>query len=172
MIARCSPGYRCFLTTRRPPGSSATSRIPVALLSASHSPESDLPAPSRPTTLPRSPMTNRRHLKTVEHPLQPRPFDTTCRSNSYWPLDDLLALSWQPSSPVRRLGAFLDVRHSSGHSPLSWLLGTPFNHLTPFWHSAADSLLKTVPMSCRLLGLRLLFAFMITLCPRGYPALP
>ena len=56
----------------------------------------------------------------------------------------LLALSWWPSLPSWLFGAFMAVRSSSGYSTLSWLLGIPFNHLAPFWHSAADSLLKTV----------------------------
>ena len=66
----------------------------------------------------------------------------------------------------------MTVRRSSDHSTLSWLLGTPFNHLTPFWHSAAHSLLNTLcPVDC-LAYYWPLFAFMTTLCPRRYPVLP
>ena len=35
------------------------------------------------------------------------------------------------------------------HSTLSLLFGIPFDHLTLFWHTAADSLLKTgFPVDC------------------------
>ena len=99
--------------------------------------------------------TDRRHVKTVNLALltAERPFDATgrsmCQVVSGLPIGALLALSWRPSLPSWLLGAFMAVRSSSGYSTLSWLLGTPFNHLAPFWHSAADSLLKTVcPVDC------------------------
>ena len=84
-------------------------------------------------------MTDQRHLKTVETlfnlalPTGELPFDTTGRSKSCWPLGTLLALSWLPPYHIGHLlpSWLFGALPTTQHSP-SWLLGTPFNHLTPF----------------------------------------
>ena len=121
-----------FLTLMRSySGSSATSRIPVALLSARHS--RDLPVSSLSTTTPRCPMiTDRRHLKTVEHPLQPRPPYSWTHFWHHWSLEVLLA-TWRTSCTF--LAALLTIlvtwcRH--GCSALFWPLNTLLAARHPF----------------------------------------